>query len=427
MINMKMLKKQIICLMMGAITLITGSCNISRLNLDSKKTNNADKVLEELRNNNNKREIFENYYYNILQMDSTVNYDTFYNVFLSCLNKESTKEISYSYENESSDKAILKYCYPTSDEYEKTIEDLGNTLQIPRYELISFIDNITLNDEKVWLENLFLKKALQLSNFDNETFIGFIKMVKNEYQEKLKLQKLNKVMSYTNLSYDELIKFANDIIANEKQWDGEYDNVEAVIDLLYEVSLIPIEDKMEAICQRENLTYDDLDIMIGCCVREAERHGHSYFGGYSVINTLFNRKNDSRWNPDDKKDMWSLLIAPGQYGVYADGAYEMFLYENIGKNNVGEFGYKGAVDMLYTGVSLHSFCSYVSNSSPSLNNVKYAADGNQFYYKVTKSSFIYRATETFSINRPFYDTSGKEIKKINLVDNDMNKKILKRN
>ena len=173
---------------------------------------------------------------------------------------------------------------------------------------------------------------------------------------------IESLLAYFNIGNRELLdKFINNIIETHKEY-----SYQDIMDILYEASNKPIEEKINYILQSTHLTRDQLNFVAACAIAEAWGDGTKYETVYAVASTMYNRISDkdftdevTRANKDVENagfNPYYQVIHKNQFQVYSDERYKNYLgnYECV--------GYKAFIDMFYTGLTMHDYLYFLGNS-----------------------------------------------------------------
>ena len=184
-----------------------------------------------------------------------------------------------------------------------------------------------------------------------------IDAIKNE-------QKINTLLSYCNFEDEnELNRFADFFLEVTSPEIRETRTREDVIDFLYSISQIPMDDKIESICNYYGITRDQLLVVTSICVAEGFGGGEKYIDPFAVGQTLYNRtiSTESDWirNSDS---IYAQATQPGQFDVYANGMNSKYLNYNL-------VGSKAALDAIYGSIAdytfhMHDWVFFVSHGYP---------------------------------------------------------------
>lgn len=189
--------------------------------------------------------------------------------------------------------------------------------------------------------------------------------------------------------------------SNENSEDVEVDTnlIEAVRHITYpniheteEVEIVEEVDKFAVVCERENLTYKQLDTVLAGCVAEACEEGLNYDDAYSVANTIYNRAERSYSCIDYISSImgeglgnsyYYQFIAPDQFTVYADESYKKYL----GRSDL--IGYQAALDMFYSEEVKHDYLFFRGNKTEvSCSYEKFAENGNKYFKEIAEEDML---------------------------------------
>lgn len=149
------------------------------------------------------------------------------------------------------------------------------------------------------------------------------------------------------------------------------------------------EEKLAIILEKENLTEDEFKVILACVIAEAKP---CYEDAYAVINTLYNRTRSSKWilSVENKygegtgTSIYYQCINPGQFGVYANGRYEKYLYSD----NKDLEAYQAVIDFLYTKDLMHDYLNFVSATSDPTGKCQFISGGNQYYNQISPDDLV---------------------------------------
>lgn len=155
--------------------------------------------------------------------------------------------------------------------------------------------------------------------------------------------------------------------------------VEPVVEYVPLHAREPIVDaSVEAILAEYNLTVDEFYTVVAVVAAEG---GGSYVDAYAVINTIYNRANCQRWiNAGnniglDGTSLYTQVILPSQFSVYASGSYLNHMYET------GTNAYNATVTLLSTRDRMHAFMSFRSSNSGA-SGTQFIEGGNIYFSNI---------------------------------------------
>lgn len=226
-------------------------------------------------------------------------------------------------------------------------------------------------------------------------------------EETLQNIKHNTLLSYFNNNEEALNKFIGYFLSTY----GELYTQESIMDIFYDVSQIPLEEKINDILEKYNMTSEQLDLVVACAMAEAWGHGKIYETSYAAASTMYNRINDVLFVDDVNKAFKSTetnagynpyyqVILANQFEVYGNGRYKEFL------NKTSEVGYRAAIDMFYLGIPMHDYLNFLSNEytpeeikkDKNLDELpeQFFEDDNIFYTHLTSDRMIERNEKNFT-------------------------------
>lgn len=141
------------------------------------------------------------------------------------------------------------------------------------------------------------------------------------------------------------------------------------------------EEKIATILERENITREQLDVIIATVMGEAAPG--SYLDAYAVINTFYNRKISKKWQNEVYKatgenkgdNIYEQITLINQSEVYTSGRYKEFLGLSEG------YAYEATIDFLYSLDSMHDYLCFFA-SYGSREDREQFVDGGNLYYSV---------------------------------------------
>lgn len=147
-----------------------------------------------------------------------------------------------------------------------------------------------------------------------------------------------------------------------------------------EVPKVPTEEeKIATILERENITREQLDVIIATVMGEAAPG--SYLDAYAVINTFYNRKLSNKWinevyrvtEEDVGNNIYEQITLINQSEVYTSGRYKEFLGLSEG------YAYEATIDFLYTLDSMHDYLCFFASYGDKEGREQFVEGGNLYY------------------------------------------------
>lgn len=139
------------------------------------------------------------------------------------------------------------------------------------------------------------------------------------------------------------------------------------------------EEKIAVILERENITREQLDIIIATVMGEAAPG--SYEDAYAVINAFYNRKTSKRWinevlrvtGEDHGDNIYEQITLINQSEVYTSGSYKKYLGLTEG------YAYQATIDFLYSLEPMHDYLCFFASYGDKEGRVQFVPGGNLYY------------------------------------------------
>ena len=166
-----------------------------------------------------------------------------------------------------------------------------------------------------------------------------------------------------------------------------------------ELSFLPIEtsgpnafptteEKINVILERENITREQLDVIIATVKGEAA--ADSYEDAYAVINTFYNRTISKTWinemiraiGEDIRDNIYAQLTLDNQSEVYTNGTYQKYLGTTEGPI------FDAVIDFLYTLERKHDYLCFYASFGNISDSVQFVENGNWYYSKMLEDDIV---------------------------------------
>lgn len=150
------------------------------------------------------------------------------------------------------------------------------------------------------------------------------------------------------------------------------------------------EEKLAIILEMYNITEEQFNEIVATVIGEAAPD--SYEDAYAVINVLYNRLRSYKWHnsvdnlrgPDGGYNIYYQLIQTGQFEIYYNGAYKLYLNEDMYYTP----GYQAVIDMLYSQVVMHNYLNFTSKNGKREGKVQFVDGGNLYYSSLKEEDII---------------------------------------
>jgi len=269
-------------------------------------------------------------------------------------------------------------------------------------KVINQVDDASLNEIIYnYQDNVYDNISVLDNNLDEELALNINTKIKQQILDKpLSIEfsisiedKINHIITYCNLDSKEALSSFINYFLEINVFSCEED----IINWLYHISLISCEDKIAKIMEDRGLTYEQVDTTIACAVAEGAGGGDKYIDVYAVASTISNRTRSKKWNDyisylygeNARDNIYYQTIASGQFSVYALGSYRAFL------GNSSLVGYQAAVDMFYSGISMHNKLSFLAAWCQVYDSCQYVAFGNHYYDDLLQEDMIIEDTKNY--------------------------------
>lgn len=245
---------------------------------------------------------------------------------------------------------------------------------------------LDLNNYNLLLNNLKIEEDTQI-NF--KELLEAIKVNFNQVvqQQRMSISKMENILDSNENIYEEMRTFVKH---NENLTDTQlnnllnymcdansisssyFENEEEVLKYLFTNPDRKYEEKMIIIMIRENLTFKELDTICASVVAESGSV-NNYEETYHVASVLNNRIHSKTFVAEFGPSLYDQLIAEGQFSVVAYDSYQAFL------DKMYLEGYRGAIDMFYTGIPSNNYLFFLSKNSTKEDAVQLTENGNKYY------------------------------------------------
>lgn len=150
------------------------------------------------------------------------------------------------------------------------------------------------------------------------------------------------------------------------------------------------EEKLEIILEMYGITEKQFNEIVATVIGEAAPD--SYEDAYAVINVLYNRLRSYKWHnsvdnlrgPDGGYNIYYQLIQTGQFEIYYNGAYKLYLNEDMYYTP----GYQAVIDMLYSQVVMHNYLNFTSKNGKREGKEQFVDGGNLYYSSLKEEDII---------------------------------------
>ena len=206
-------------------------------------------------------------------------------------------------------------------------------------------------------------------------------------------EKLASFLEYSNIKDEETFnRFANFFINYSN--NENLKTVEDVLNMLYEVSQVSMEEKLEKALTFYGLGDEDNNykfrVVEAICETEATPYENGrYEDSYGVISTLYNRihsKDMIRYvnyvmNTNTATNMYTQAIATNQFEVYSNGMYLKAM------GNVNTICYKAMLDMLYLEIPVHDRLGFLSSNNHTNGSIQLVSGGNNYNTPMNENDY----------------------------------------
>lgn len=194
---------------------------------------------------------------------------------------------------------------------------------------------------------------------------------------------------YAHLSLDKVDYFVQLFLEQSEKWgalgDG-FKTEEEVINMLYELSTTPLQDKIDYIMKNQNLTAQQVDIICAIGTAEATWESNKYIDAYAV-GSVFNNRQKSKSYPNN---LYKIATSPSQFVVYQEGAYRAHL------GDTNNSSYLGVIDAIYSGVSVTDYIGFRS-AGTKIDGRQFVTNGNKYILPLTEKNIRFNNTIKISI------------------------------
>lgn len=172
-------------------------------------------------------------------------------------------------------------------------------------------------------------------------------------------------------------------------------SIESILSFDPEETLKPVEtkeptteEKIAVILERENMTREQLDVIIATVKGEAA--ADSYDDAYAVINTFYNRTISKTWinemiratGNDVGDNLYAQITLDNQSEVYTEGTYQLYLGTTEGPI------YDAVIDFLYTLDRKHDYLCFYASYGNIPDSVQFAENGNWYYSLMPEDDIV---------------------------------------
>ena len=244
------------------------------------------------------------------------------------------------------------------------------------------------------------------NNIDNQEDLekSAIEIIEEEPEIEVSIdEKTNYLLEYFNMKKnDEMNRFFAPFIETMEKY-GVIHNYDSILNIFYEVALIPLEEKIEFIKEKCGINDDELNITAATFGAEGYGGGLKYEDVYAVSQTGENRTQCQKWmNYIEAKagsgtgDNIYYAMMTGGYYAKGNSYYQKFL----GNRDLEYF--KAVVDCIYItekyGLYMHN-CTEFNMPSATNKGVQFVASGNRFYTAFSPSDRIIDTEDVLVLKR----------------------------
>lgn len=233
--------------------------------------------------------------------------------------------------------------------------------------LIDEINNSSIKDELMRT----VKKSIILGVLASSIIITIIeKSTKNTNAYDSSIYKTNKN------------KFIFEDVSHE--YDQEYDKyLDNFVSIHAEEVINNPYSRMERVCNKYNMTLDELKTIIGIVIAEAKKG--DYVDGYAVTSVLWNRTHNIRWVNSFGDTLYEQATASGQFVVFEEGHYKSFIDTTEGEV------FDAIMDCLETEDVMHNYLSFRGKQSD--YGVAFVEGGNKYFEEFLEEERIIEEEE----------------------------------
>ena len=229
-------------------------------------------------------------------------------------------------------------------------------------------------------------KAIEKRNIDDNDLVELMEIVEEPTLVEIEPtyeEKLASFLEYSNIKNEEAFnKFASNFIKYSNNEDLK--NIEDVLNVLYDVSRVSMDVKLEHVLDYYNLADEDdnykFKVVEAVCEKEAAKDGNCYEDSYGVISTIYNRvhsKDMLRYvnyvmNTNNAINLYTQVTCKNQFEVYGTGRYLGAM------GRVDTDCYKAVLDMLYLKLPIHTRLGFLSASNESNSSIQLIDGGNNY-------------------------------------------------
>ena len=273
----------------------------------------------------------------------------------------------------------------------KTLEEPSDGMQEPKTsETKSTKEQLTIVDDP----NIIFSSKKDKGSYSADTSVKkrFIEDDQFSKKEETKVKydiatEKEMLKEYFNVnSIEKLDEFFNEFIKNMIGYNIEY-TADDLTDIFFEVSEIPLENKIQVVKETFNLTDEELDSVAATLVAEGYGGGTKYIDVYAATTTALNRIQYPAWvceiNQKRGNGLGSSLHGQtcyyNQFQAYGSDNYRLYL------GNRTLTGFKSVIDTLYInevyGLILHNYTQFRGNWIDVPNGYIFETGGNKYLDK----------------------------------------------
>lgn len=205
-------------------------------------------------------------------------------------------------------------------------------------------------------------------------------------QEEIKIDahEKEKLMEYFNTDSLELVdSFLGEFVRTMREYGSEY-TIDDLVNIFFEVSNIPIEEKVTYVKNAFNLDDAKIDATAATLVAEGVGFGGKYIDVYAATTTALNHLQFPIWvtsisnvrGEELGHNLYGHTCYAPQFNAYGSNNYYTFL------GNHDLTGYKAVIDALYInsvyGLVLHNYCQFRGAWIDVPNGKIYEVGGNKY-------------------------------------------------
>lgn len=261
----------------------------------------------------------------------------------------------------------------------------GYFLKVAPFVILSSLTNPvnvtgTSKEEIPTAEENKVQNNINLAQILNESIFDTYEIIENERLSEEEI--FQYVLGYCQTTDANFINLANHIVVSSQTTGYGYQNYMEVAQIFYEISQVPIEEKLNAVLMSEGITEEQFRVVTSVVSAEAKKsYGNvpCYIDSYGIINNIDSRTKCSRWILSAGPTLYHQVVARGQYVVYP----------KMSSRYLGDLtnGYLACIDFLYAEIycKMHGLpllaperCLQFRNKERT-GRIQYVPGGNNFF------------------------------------------------